>query len=130
MGFFDKFVTTYSQGYQQKRAESRAQEDSERDVRLKMYQAALADDTLTDDERHHILNEMGEDTGYKHDPKIFGLFAPPGHIGHQKGPTSATWCTGCRSTITGGWLGRAAPVGAPMGRGFRSRLPTRRARTR
>jgi hypothetical protein len=83
MGFFDKFVTTYSQGYQQKRAESRVQEDSERDVRLKMYQAALADDTLTDDERHHILNQMGEDTGYKHDPKVFGLFAPPGHIAHH-----------------------------------------------
>jgi hypothetical protein len=85
MGFFDKFVSTYSQGYQQKLAESRAQEDSERDVRLKMYQAALADDTLTDDERHHILNEMGRDTEYKHDPKVFGLFAPPGHIAHQKG---------------------------------------------
>jgi hypothetical protein len=78
MSFIGELTGSYASTYKQQLATSRAKEDRDREVRLAAYHARLQQPDVTVAEARDIWNQIGQDTGYKHDPKIFGMIAPHG----------------------------------------------------
>src|SRR5882672_10838841 len=78
MSFIGELTGSYANGYKEKLTASREKEDRERQTRLDSFRARLSMPDVMVAEARDIWNQIGQDTDYKHDPKIFGMIAPHG----------------------------------------------------